>query len=34
MGAVINCGHVEKKSLLAGCGVQESVEQYMTCVTA
>jgi len=34
MVAVINCGHIDKKSLLAGCGIQESVEQYMMCVTA
>jgi hypothetical protein len=32
MGTVINCAHVGKESLLGGCGVRESVEQYVTCV--
>ena len=32
MGALINCEHTEKKNFVAGCGIQESVERYMTCV--
>ena len=34
MGAVINCGHIDRKNLLAGCSIWEGVERYVTCVMA
>jgi hypothetical protein len=34
MGAVINCTLICKENHQAGCGIQDSVEQFTTCITA